>query len=116
MAGSLNFLTTNRMSYSRSTTGFVIVLTGGMSLTSGSKHRDRRGIQGHVGEIAGRAADDIPSHRFQSVSRLLSADATRTYNSHAEVISNLIKNTYVPTMQNVQWEGKTFSPPSQIPW
>jgi hypothetical protein len=36
--------------------------------------------------------------------------------SHAITINNLIKDKYVPTMQNVEWEGKKYPPPQQIPW
>jgi hypothetical protein len=36
--------------------------------------------------------------------------------SHAETISDLIKKVHVPSMSNVEWEGKTYGPPSQIPW
>ncbi|WWC87043.1 uncharacterized protein L201_001928 [Kwoniella dendrophila CBS 6074] len=36
--------------------------------------------------------------------------------AHAETINDIIKNTYVPNMQNVEFEGKKYDPPSQLSW
>ncbi len=35
---------------------------------------------------------------------------------HAETINAIIKDAYVPTMQKVEVDEKTYGPPSQIPW
>jgi hypothetical protein len=31
-------------------------------------------------------------------------------------INNLMKEKYMPTMQDVEWEGKIYPAPSQLPW
>ncbi|OCF37458.1 multisite-specific tRNA:(cytosine-C5)-methyltransferase [Kwoniella heveanensis CBS 569] len=36
--------------------------------------------------------------------------------AHAETINDIIKESYVPNMQNVEFEGKKYDPPSQLPW
>ncbi|WVO13356.1 hypothetical protein L204_100971 [Cryptococcus depauperatus] len=36
--------------------------------------------------------------------------------AHAETINDMIKTIYVPNMQNVEFEGKTYAPPLQLPW
>ncbi|ORY27062.1 S-adenosyl-L-methionine-dependent methyltransferase [Naematelia encephala] len=36
--------------------------------------------------------------------------------AHAETINDLIKTKYVPTMQNVEWEGVKYDPPTQMEW
>ncbi|GFZ46615.1 Multisite-specific tRNA:(cytosine-C(5))-methyltransferase [Saitozyma sp. JCM 24511] len=36
--------------------------------------------------------------------------------AHAITINDLIKDKYVPTMQNVEWEGKKYPPPQQLSW
>nr|XP_019005307.1 multisite-specific tRNA:(cytosine-C5)-methyltransferase [Kwoniella mangroviensis CBS 8507]OCF68768.1 multisite-specific tRNA:(cytosine-C5)-methyltransferase [Kwoniella mangroviensis CBS 8507] len=36
--------------------------------------------------------------------------------AHAETINDIIKKTYVPNMQNVEFEGRKYEPPSQLSW
>ncbi|WRT64898.1 uncharacterized protein IL334_001837 [Kwoniella shivajii] len=36
--------------------------------------------------------------------------------AHAETINDIIKESYVPNMQNVEFEGQKYDPPSQLPW
>ncbi|WVQ84199.1 hypothetical protein IAT38_006350 [Cryptococcus sp. DSM 104549] len=36
--------------------------------------------------------------------------------AHAETINEIIKDTYVPHMQNVVFEDKVYDPPAQLPW
>ncbi|OWT39580.1 multisite-specific tRNA:(cytosine-C5)-methyltransferase [Cryptococcus neoformans Bt1] len=36
--------------------------------------------------------------------------------AHAETINDIIKDTYVPNMQNVEFEGKKYNPPTQLAW
>ncbi|WVR04516.1 hypothetical protein IAU60_001520 [Kwoniella sp. DSM 27419] len=36
--------------------------------------------------------------------------------AHAETINDIIKESYVPNMQEVEFEGKKYPPPSQLRW
>lgn len=36
--------------------------------------------------------------------------------SHAETINDIVKSTYVPTLQDVELDGVRIAPPKQIPW
>lgn len=35
---------------------------------------------------------------------------------HADIINETIKSKYLPSMQSITWEGKTYGPPEQIEW
>lgn len=60
-----------------------------------------------------RATLDFPSHRIQSVSNALDAEANAR---DAETINDIIKSTYVPAMQDVELEGQRIEPPKQLSW
>ena len=68
---------------------------------------------GVYGIAENRAALDFPSHRIQSVSNSLDAEAN---DRDAETINDIIKSTYVPAMQNVELEGQRIEPPKQLSW
>lgn len=36
--------------------------------------------------------------------------------AHAETINDIIKDAFVPNMQNVEFEGKKYDPPAQLAW
>lgn len=69
---------------------------------------------GCVHEVtSNRATIDFPSHRIKSVSHGLGAGLIY---SHAETINDIIKTTYMPTMQEVELEGIRVDPPKQLGW
>lgn len=44
------------------------------------------------------------------------AACTPAHTSHADTINNLIKDVYVPTMQDVELDGVKYDAPKPIPW
>lgn len=68
---------------------------------------------GVYGIAKNRATLDFPSHRIQSVSNPLDAEAN---GRDAETINDIIKSTYVPAMQDVELEGQRIEPPKQLSW
>lgn len=38
------------------------------------------------------------------------------FRSHAEMINDIIRKNYVPTMQDCEVDGVKYDPPEQIPW
>lgn len=75
---------------------------------------------GHLHGVITQAASNHVPDRWQQTVRLLVVRGgmcrahcdTRV----AQTLGNTIKDTYIPMLHNVTFEGETIPPPAQIPW
>ncbi|WWC59399.1 uncharacterized protein I303_101954 [Kwoniella dejecticola CBS 10117] len=68
-----------------------------------------------------KAQDIMPEAEWEPFMESLRKELPVTFRvtgsrAHAETINDIIKNTYVPNMQDVEFEGQKYDPPSQLSW
>lgn len=64
-----------------------------------------------------RATSDVSSDRLSSVGApVIFGVVLLTCLRHADTINETIKSKYLPIMQSITWEGRTYGPPEQIEW